>query len=61
MVFNTSICTKCYGVGMTTRYVVTSKTEGWLELRYTPREPQWCGCLLDTGKINDDLQTPERI
>lgn len=44
----TEICPKCNGEKIITRYVSTTLIDGYVELRYTPIEPQLCWFCIDT-------------
>jgi hypothetical protein len=41
----TTICTKCNDTGLITRYINTSRYEGEITLRYTPRKTKTCNCI----------------
>lgn len=40
----TCICTKCFNTGYYSRTVVTTKTTGYIKLRYLPQQVRICKC-----------------
>ena len=59
----TVVCRACGGSGENSRYAITSRTEGVLELRYAPRMPRPCGCVrtdewakIDLGGVDGRFQ-----